>query len=258
MRYTKRALTNEQQATLLKSRGVVLDNEVDARHSLERTGYYHLSAYFIPFKVSETDQFLPYATFGKVLDLYQFDSRLRLLAMQAIDHIEVSVRASLTYKMGHQLGPFGYTNVSLFTPFVPFAGKGIPAQGFDHADFMAKLDRQSSTSKVDFVAHYRARYTSETHLPIWMVTELLTRGTISKMAGEVPKGFRKQMRRDYWISGSQFVSRIRCRAYVRNICAHHGGLWNRELSLKPELLNEWSVLAKFREYVDNSDSGSTK
>jgi abortive infection bacteriophage resistance protein len=241
MRYAKPALTYEQQVELLKTRGLVFDNEAEARHSLERIGYYRLSAYFIPFKVSGTNQFLPDATFRKVLDLYQFDSRLRLLAMQAIDHIEVSVRASLTYKLGHELGPFGYMNPSFFTAFIPSAGKGIPAQGFDHADFKAKLEREIANSKEEFVAHYRAKYTSEKHLPIWMATELLTLGTISKMAGEVPKRLRKQMGRDYGISGSQFVSWIRCLAYVRNICAHHGRLWNRELSLKPELLSEWNV-----------------
>lgn len=103
--------------------------------------------------------------------------------MQAIDHIEVSVRASLTYKLGHELGPFGYTNPSSFTPFVPTAGKGVPAQGFDHADFIARLERESATSKEEFVAHYRSKYTSEKHLPIWMATELLTLGTISKNGG---------------------------------------------------------------------------
>jgi hypothetical protein len=75
---------------------------------------------------------------------------------------------------------------SFFTPFIPSAGKGIPAQGFDHADFKAKLERETATSKEEFVAHYRAKYTSEEHeehLPIWMATELLTLGTISKMAG---------------------------------------------------------------------------
>jgi abortive infection bacteriophage resistance protein len=29
--------------------------------------------------------------------------------------------------------------------------------------------------------------------------------------------------------------------YVRNICAHHGRLWDRELSVKPELLREWKI-----------------
>jgi abortive infection bacteriophage resistance protein len=241
MLYSKPALTYEQQVELLKSRGLSFDNEADARHWLTRIGYYRLSAYLIPFKVCGKDQFLPDATFRKALDLYQFDSRLRLLIMQAIDHVEVSVRASLTYKLGHELGPFGYTNPSFFSPFIASAGKGIPAQGFDHGDFMAKLEREITASKEEFVAHYRFKYTSEKHLPIWMATELLTLGTVSKITGEVPKRFKKRMGRDYEISASQFVSWIRCLAYVRNICAHHGRLWNRKLSLKPELLTEWNI-----------------
>lgn len=61
------------------------------------------------------------------------------------------------------------------------------------------------------------------------------------MAAEVPKGTRKQLARAYGFSQSQFVSWFRCLAYVRNVCAHHGRLWNRELSLKPELLHKWNV-----------------
>jgi hypothetical protein len=104
-----------------------------------------------------------------------------------------------------------------------------------------KLDRETSSSKEDFVGHYRTKYTSEKHLSIWMATELLTLGTISKMVTELPKRLRKQMGRDYALSQSQLVSWLHCVAYVRNVCAHHGRLWNRELSLKPELLKEWDV-----------------
>ena len=108
MLYSKPALTYERQVELLKSRGLSFDDEALALHCLKRIGYFRLSAYFIPFKVFGQDQFLPDATFQKIIDLYQFDARLRLLAMQAIDHIEVSVRASLTYKLGHESGPFGH------------------------------------------------------------------------------------------------------------------------------------------------------
>jgi abortive infection bacteriophage resistance protein len=113
MLYTKPALTYEKQVELLKSRGLNFDDEEVALHCLKRIGYFRLSAYFVPFKISGQDRFASDATFRKILDLYQFDARLRLLAMQAIDHIEVSVRASLTYKLGHESGPFGYVDPSI-------------------------------------------------------------------------------------------------------------------------------------------------
>jgi len=97
-------LTYERQVELLKSRGLSFDDEALALHCLKRIGYFRLSAYFIPFKVFGQDQFLADATFQKIIDLYQFDARLRLLAMQAIDHIEVSVRASFDVQAGPRIG----------------------------------------------------------------------------------------------------------------------------------------------------------
>ena len=78
-----------------------------------------------------------------VLDLYRFDARLRLLVMQAIDMIEVSVRASLAYKLGHELGPFGYIESHQFMPFTPSTGAGcLRGREFDRANFMSKLQQE--------------------------------------------------------------------------------------------------------------------
>ena len=53
------------------------------------------------------------------------------------------------------------------------------------------------------------------------------------------KGIRKKIARDFDISQSQLVTWMETLTYIRNVCAHHGRLWNRELSLKPELRSEW-------------------
>ncbi|RRA50469.1 Abi family protein [Acidipila sp. EB88] len=241
MNYTKAALTYEQQLELLESRGLLIPSRSEALHWLELIGYYRLSAYFIPFKVHQENRFLPNMSFSMVIDLYQFDAKLRLLIMKSVDLIEIAARAALTYQLAHTIGPFGYLQASSFSTLIPSPGAGFPAQGFDHKDFLARLQKEISLSKEDFVAHYFKTYTSEPHMPIWMATELLTFGVVSKMVGEVPKSTRKQMARPYRISQSQYVSWIRCLAYVRNVCAHHGRLWNRELSIKPELLKEWNV-----------------
>lgn len=72
-----------------------------------------------------------------------------------------------------------------------------------------------------------------------MATELMTLGTLSKMMEYTRKSLRKRIAADFQISQSQLTSWVRTIAYVRNLCAHHCRLWNRELSLKPELLREW-------------------
>ena len=41
--------------------------------------------------------------------------------------------------------------------------------------------RESGRSSETFVAHYKAKYTSETQLPVWMATELISFGALSQM-----------------------------------------------------------------------------
>ncbi len=241
MRYTKPALTYDQQIELLLARGLAIPDRERALHWLKRKGYFRLSAYFVPFKIYGTDQYTPGSTFTDVIKLYKFDAHLRLLMIKAIDRVEVALRASITYHFAHVLGPFGYTDAAHFTPFVPSPGAGIAATGFDHVFLMKRIETEVTQSKEEFVRHYVTKYTSEVHLPIWMLTELMPFGMLSKMTEGVKKSLRKQIAKDFGIAQSQLTSWMETLTYIRNICAHHSRLWNRELSLKPELLKEWKV-----------------
>jgi abortive infection bacteriophage resistance protein len=241
MHYTKPALTYEQQLELLIARGLTIPDRERALHWLKRKGYFRLSAYFLPFKITGTDKYIPGSTFTDVIKLYKFDAHLRLLMTKAIDRVEVALRASITYHLGHALGAFGYTDPSHFTPFVPSSGPGISATGFDHRYLLRRIETEVSQSKEEFVRHYRTKYTLESNLPIWMLTELMPFGMLSKMTEGVKKSLRKQIGKDFGIAQSQLTSWMETLTYIRNICAHHSRLWNRELSLKPELTREWKA-----------------
>src|SRR6266851_10361187 len=52
-------------------------------------------------------------------------------------------------------------------------------------------------SKLSRFRHYRAKYHLEPHLPIWMLTELVSFGVMSKMTEGVKKSVRKQIARDF-------------------------------------------------------------
>jgi abortive infection bacteriophage resistance protein len=239
MHYTKPALTYEQQLELLIARGLAVPDRERALHWLRRKGYFRLSAYFLPFKIIGRDQYAPGSSFTDIIKLYKFDAHLRLLMIKAIDRVEVALRASITYHFAHVLGPFGYTNAAHFTPFVASTGPGVPQVGFDHVSFLRRVESEVTQSKEEFVRHYHAKYSMETNLPVWMLTELMSFGMLSKMTEGVKKGLRKQIAKDFMIAQSQLTSWMETLTYIRNICAHHSRLWNREISLKPELLTEW-------------------
>jgi abortive infection bacteriophage resistance protein len=229
MKYSKPHLPYEDQVDLLTRRGLDCPDKERALLWLKRIGYYRLSAYFIPFKDAATGNFRPGATFDQIIDLYRFDSDLRLLVLEALDSIEINVRAVITYHIAKDLGVFGYADSANFAPT------------FNHADFMRILRREEGRSTEVFIEHYRKKYISETELPVWMATELISFGALSRMYEHLRTGLRKKIAREFNLPQSVFVSWLHSLTAVRNVCAHHSRLWNRELAVKPELPTAWKT-----------------
>ena len=240
IKYTKRALTYEEQLDLrLIPRGLSVADRKRALGWLRRVGYYRLSGYLYPLRTTPAnDQFKPGSTFEIAICLYKFDCELRLLCLQAIDRIEVAVRASVTYHLGRELGPFGHMNPTNFKPMIA-ATETEPAKGFDFRDFNGRVMNAEKQSGEAFIEHYREKYDEEA-LPIWMLTEIMSFGLLSKTTESLmDKEIQRKIARDFVLSQTQLVSWLRSLAYVRNVCAHHGRLWNRTISIKPELLPRW-------------------
>jgi abortive infection bacteriophage resistance protein len=229
MKYAKPALLYPDQLSLLIARKLDCGDHARAVEWLQRIGYYRLSAYFIPFRDPGTHDFRPGATLDNIVDLYKFDGGLRLLTMQAMDRIEVAVRAAITYEMAHALGPFGYADPANFDPT------------YDHSGLLRLITREEKRSSETFVDHYRTKYTSETHLPVWMATELISFGALSQMYANLRTKLRKRIARRFNQQAPVFLSWLHTLTAIRNVCAHHSRLWNKELAVKPELPNAWKV-----------------
>lgn len=220
MRYSKAALSFSDQLAQLEQRGLVVADRDRALHWLQHVSYYRLSAYFLPFKVGEN--FRQGTEFNDIAGLYIFDRKLRLLVLDAIERIEVALRTVITYEVGHAYGPFGHASAGNFSP------------GFDHAKFMDELEIEERRAQETFVAHFRSKY-DEPHLPIWMASELLSFGTVSKLYLALDPQIKQRIAAEYGVGDVFFASWLHTLSYVRNVCAHHKRLWNRQLAIKPRL-----------------------
>ena len=229
MKYGKPHLPYEDQVDLLIKRGLDCPNRDRAMLWLKRIGYYRLSSYFIPFKEAAAGNFRSGTSFDQIIDLYKFDSDLRRLMLDALDCIEISVRAVITYHIATDMGVFGYADPVNFAP------------AFNHAGFMKILRRDEARSTEVFITHYRAKYTSEAELPVWMATELISFGALSRMYEHLRSGLRKKIAREFNLPQTVFASWLHSLAAIRNVCAHHSRLWNRELAVKPELPTAWKT-----------------
>lgn len=222
MQYDKPPLTFEQQLDLLASRGLQIGDRKQALHALARISYYRLSAYWHPVKNSD-DTFKLGARFEVSLTLYEFDRHLRLQVMDAIERIEIALRTAITYNMAHAYGTFAHTSPTNFR------------DRFDHAGWIEKIEDEAAHSREIFINHYRDKYEGFPTLPIWMATEVISWGALSRLyEGMLPKD-QKIIASDYGIQPIVMRSWLRTLTYIRNLCAHHGRLWNRELAVAPEL-----------------------
>lgn len=258
--YLKDWKSYQDQLTLLKSRGMIVTDEPKALDYLERIGYYRLSGYWYPFrerseiccpldplscqkptvgknKKTKTDklvfdQFIQGTSFQNAVDLYVFDKKLRLLVMDAIERIEIALRVDLSHRLG-KYDKFAYLRPELFHD--SFSNELIPNTGLtSHHDWLTKHATLINRSREEFIRHNREKY----GLPvaIWVACEVWDFGTMSTLFAGMKEDDQDAIANEYGISnGRIFATWLRSLNYLRNVCAHHSRLWNRNIVDQPKL-----------------------
>ncbi len=226
MNYTKPALRFECQANLLINRGLIADlNELT--EFLTKINYYRFTGYLYPYRSSNNDNYCPGTEFELVKNIYYFDKDLRLLTLSAIETIDIAIlRTQMVEKFTLSYGPFCYTEFRNYNnKLTPDIYNGI----------LNIIDDNLSRSKETFVNAYRAKYTDETYLPFWMVTEASSTGLLSRIFQYLPINIGIQIAKQYNLHSRILESWLHSLSNVRNICAHHSRLWNRTIPVKPEM-----------------------
>ncbi|SMN15064.1 Abortive infection bacteriophage resistance protein [uncultured Candidatus Thioglobus sp.] len=230
--YQKKPLTFNEQVDLLKERGMLIDDDKKAIYHLSSIGYYRLSAYWHPFRIRKDNQILdnfkPDTYWQQVIELYEFDRELRLLVMDAIERIEVTIRTQITYKLSHQYDAFFYLEEKYFH------------SKFKHLEWLKHISKEIDYSKDTFITHFNKKY-KDKKPPIWMATEVISLGKLSKLYSGLKNEDKRLVSNFFDIPWQRLKSWLHVVAYIRNVCAHHSRLWNRELSIRANDSkdNEW-------------------
>lgn len=227
--YTKKPLTFEAQLTQLKNRGLMVNDTRAALGILTHISYYRLSAYWHPYRTRDakgiiTDNFVPNASFESVLARYEFDRKLRSLVLDAIERIEISLRTQITYHLAHKYGAYGHTVSTNFHP------------QFKHQAWLDELEKKEAVrSREEFICHFSATYQGFPRLPVWMATEVMSFGLLSKLFKGLQLDDQRAIAQIYSIHHKTLADWLHVLTYIRNICAHHARLWNRNLAIRPSL-----------------------
>jgi abortive infection bacteriophage resistance protein len=237
MEFCKPALGFEDQAELLMRKGMGGSRQ-RILASLEQVGYCRLSGYWY-HKADSRGGFHSGVSIEDIRYLYTFDRRLRLLLIDAIERIEVGIRTRFACYHALAHGPFAYLEDANSLP------------GLDVARFRWIRERISEEtnrrSHEHFVSSFRARYGDRhPNLPVWMAIEMMSFGSVLGLIRGASKHVSRLISRYCGVSPEVLRSWLWSLNEVRNVCAHHGRLWNRPLGNKPMIPRkshhpEWHV-----------------
>ena len=224
--YTKPPISISEQILTLKKRGLIIDDISFAEKILSEISYFRFAAYLRPMENDKiTHQFKDNSLFENAVRLYEFDAELRKIIFNAIQHIEVSVRAKVIHNFSMKYGPFWFMNEVLFR------------EKSKYIDNFKCVIREVERSKEDYILEHYRKYDNPPYPPAWKTLELCSFGTLSKLYCNFSDNkIKKEIAHQFNVPNHIVLeSWLRSLALLRNYCAHHARLWNRLFNAGPQM-----------------------
>lgn len=221
-------MTIDEQVENLKSIGLIVNDEEYAKQILNDISYFRLiKAYSLNLK-PKNGNYYKGVTFEQIVDLYLFNSNFRQLIFPEIEKVEINVRCRISNFFAENYGVLGYLDSDKFIN---------PEY---HKSFLNDIEAEIHRNfKAPFVRNFRENYEGG-QLPIYALVEVFSFGTLSKFYKNMKNGDKKIVAKSFGVGYTYLESWMECIAYVRNICAHYGRLYNAKLSKTPILYKEYS------------------
>ena len=236
MNYINSPLEVSALIQTLKDRGLSITDDEKALTFLENVSYFRFRTYLRPMEQDYvTHQYKSGASFNKAVSLYQFDAWLKALVFSAIQQVEISLRAKI-------INQFSLSHTAFW--FM------MPETATDKHKFtenLSTLERELQRSKEDFIKEHYAKYDKEGYPPAWKMLELVSFGCLTKLYFNFSDtSVKKRIARSYGVPQHEILeSWMKAVNVLRNICAHHGRVWNRTMPVMPQLpatlRNTWIV-----------------
>lgn len=227
MLYTKPALDNQALLTRLQNKGLQFNSVPSAELALSRIGYFRLLIYMRPFQ-NQAKSFQTSCTFEQIMKLYEFDRELRLLCLDAIERVEVALRAAVIETLALSKGAHFHTDASQFSK----------------PEYFNAFWKRANQAESKAIWHYKSKYTSPPDPPIWVILEATMFGTLSKFFADLTRANRIEIAKKFQFHEKILVSWFRSLTVLRNNCAHHSRVWNAKFTVNTPIAPT-SLASKF-------------
>ena len=230
-----------EQIARLMSRGILIQDYDAALLLLSNVSFYRLRGYLEPFVHQTTDAELRPFQIGTsieaVVERYKFDTRLRVMLLEAFSHIEISLRTQWTHCLAyvHGGGELSHLNPDLF--------------GSQHGENLTSL-KDDHEKRGKHFHHY-----DFDNCPIWAISEVMSFGQLSRWYRSTIPSVRQLVAEHYQLDQRVLRSLLRHLEIVRNFCAHHGLLWDREFITKFSLPRRMGSFPNPRKFFNEAETG---
>ncbi|MCX6294443.1 MAG: Abi family protein [Sphingobacteriales bacterium] len=227
--FEKNATSISQQIEILKNRGLLINDDDYATHHLSNISYYRLGEYCYSMQDDkENHTFKPNSRFEDVMALYNFDRELRFLLFDVIERIEISLRTKLIYHLSHEFNPWWFQNFDLFED-----SKAL-------VKTLSGLEEELTRTKEPSITKHNKKHQDDKRFPpAWKSLEQTSFGTLSKLYGNLKNTIKSKdiIAKDFGaVNHTYLPSWLQSITQIRNFCAHHSRLWNKNLPSTIKLL----------------------
>ena len=217
------SMSIDDQIKNLKSIGLSIPDEEYARRFLNDVSYYRLIKGFSIGLKEKNGHYHDGVSFEQIVSLYLFNAKLRQLLFSKIEIIEINLRTRLSNHICENYGVLGYKNPSI-----------MPSEEY-HASLMNDVNREiKRNSRSPFIRNFKDNYENG-DIPFYALAETLSFGTLSRLYKNLNTDDKATIADLYNLKYSYLESWIETIAYVRNLCAHYGRLYNVKLTKTPKL-----------------------
>lgn len=226
----------------LERRGMIIPDRERAERKLAQIGYYRLSGFWFPCREIQRDpngnrvmhprfkqiirrnRFQAGTNFNDVVQLYLFDKKLRLLMMDAIERVEIHVRAIVAHEVGAH-NPLAYQDDSFINPVrMIHTNKKTGKKTYLWKDWLARQKKLIRNSREDCIRWHMMTHKS---IPFWVAIESWDFGMLSKYYSLLKASYQNDICARLGLPNRKILETwLREINGLRNKCAHHSRIWN--------------------------------
>lgn len=204
---------DEQVDLIINHKHITVVDKENAKDILSRIGYFPLmEGYKHLFRKQNSNIYKTETTFDEIVNLYYFDEKLRELFLRYLLRIERHLRTLISYYFVECYGisQDEYLNVNNYNKARKY--KNVINK------LVVILEKTTNTTDYNYINYYRETYGN---LPLWVTTNVLTFGSLSKMFTVLPQSIKSRICKHFNnINQNQMDSFLSVLTKYRNVCAH--------------------------------------